>query len=380
MKKVMTLALTLSSIFLFSACNNKKQIKDLGIIHEEEFGGVYIKKTIEDFNNYGFNYGDSVDIKFSNGYKLVDQPYYNGYYVDANNSLLVGYPGYDYIKAAINYGDDLFIVASLKETDTATITLNKKGKYKDIQEACDIHYYDERSRYSSDSEFSNFREINVGNIKSGILYRSASPCDNKHNRVAYTDKLIEDAHIEFIMNLADTREKIDGYIEKYDLVHNAPYFLSVYNQDKCFITFNSLDSVDPIGLNMNYLSDDFRNKVSEGCKAMLDSDGPILVHCLEGKDRTGFVCIVLEALMSATYKEIVDDYMKTYDNYYGIVKGDPKYEIIKKRNVDAMLSFICNGSDYTKGDLSSYAKEYLIKGGMSLDEVNSLINILKKKV
>ena len=378
MKKILTLGLTLSSVFLFSACNNKKQIKDLGIIHEEEFGGVYIKKTIEDFNNYGFNYGDSVDIKFSNGYKLVDQPYYNGYYVDANNSLLVGYPGYDYIKAAINYGDDLFIVANLKETDTATITLNKKGKYKNIQEACDIHYYDERSKYTTDSEFSNFREINVGNIKDGILFRSASPCDNKHKRVAYTDKLIENVHIDFIMNLADTREKIDKYITQYDLEHIAPYFLSIYNQNRCFITFGTLESVDPIGLNMNYLSDDFRNKVSGGCKAILDSDGPILVHCLEGKDRTGFVCIVLEVLMSATYEEIVDDYMKTYENYYGIVKGDPKYEIIKKRNVDAMLSFICNGSDYTKGDLSSYAKGYLVNGGMTIDEVNSLIDILKK--
>lgn len=378
MRKILGLTLTISSIFLFSACNNKKQIKNIGVIHEEEFGGVYIKKTIEEFNKLGFKFGDSVDIKFSNGYTLIDQPYYSGYYVDANNSLLVGYPGYDYIKAAINYGDDLFIVASLNELDTATITLNKKGKYKDIQEACDIHYYDERNKYSSDSEFSNFREINVGNIKEGILYRSASPCDNKHNRVAYTDKLIEDAKIEFIMNLADTREKIDNYIIEYDLEHIAPYFLKVYQQNKCFITFNSLDSVNPIGLNMNYLSDDFRNKVSEGCKAILYSDGPILVHCLEGKDRTGFVCIVLEALMSATYKEIVDDYMKTYDNYYGIDKSDSRYEIIKKRNVDAMLSFICGGSDYTKGDLSSYARKYLINGGMTDSEVTELINILKK--
>lgn len=378
MRKILGLTLTISSIFLFSACNNKKQIKNIGVIHEEEFGGVYIKKTIEEFNKLGFKFGDSVDIKFSNGYTLIDQPYYSGYYVDANNSLLVGYPGYDYIKAAINYGDDLFIVASLNELDTATITLNKKGKYKDIQEACDIHYYDERNKYSSDSEFSNFREINVGNIKEGILYRSASPCDNKHNRVAYTDKLIEDAKIEFIMNLADTREKIDNYIIEYDLEHIAPYFLKVYQQNKCFITFNSLDSVNPIGLNMNYLSDDFRNKVSEGCKAILYSDGPILVHCLEGKDRTGFVCIVLEALMSATYKEIVDDYMKTYDNYYGIDKSDSRYEIIKKRNVDAMLSFICGGSDYTKGDLSSYARKYLINGGITDSEVTELINILKK--
>ena len=34
--------------------------------------------TIDDFNNYGFKFGDSVDVKFSNGYELLDLPYYNG--------------------------------------------------------------------------------------------------------------------------------------------------------------------------------------------------------------------------------------------------------------------------------------------------------------
>ncbi len=381
MKKVIAIALGLSLITISSACTNKKQIKNIGIIHEEEFGGVYIKKTIEEFNSLGFNFGDSVDIKFSNGYKLKDQPYYNGYYVDANSSLLVGYPGYDYIKAAINYGDDLFTLAELDESMTATITLNKAGKYKDIQEASDIHYFDDRTKYTTDSEFANFREIKVGNIKDGILYRSASPCDNKHNRAHYTDTLMSEANIDYILNLADTNAKIEGYIETYNLEEISPYFVSIYRSNNCYLAFptEELNSgVDPIGLNMNYMSDDFREKVALGIKDTLNADGPILIHCLEGKDRTGFVCMIFEVLMSATYKEIVDDYMLTYDNYYKINNNDPRYEIIKKRNIDSMLNFICNGADYTKGDLSSYARSYLINGGMTDSEVTSLINMLKK--
>ena len=42
------------------------EVKDLGTEHESEFGGVYLKIGIDDFNSLGFQYGDSVDIVFSN--------------------------------------------------------------------------------------------------------------------------------------------------------------------------------------------------------------------------------------------------------------------------------------------------------------------------
>ena len=377
MKKIFTFILCLLGLLSFASCNNKKlQVVDVEIADDDEFGGVFIKKTIEEFNSLGFKYGDSVNITFSNGYELKDQPYYNGYYVDANNSLLVGYPGYPYIKAAINYGDDLFEVANLKLTDTATITLNKKGKYKKIQDASDIHYYDEREKYDSDVIFANFREINVGNIKDGILFRSASPCDNKHKRASFVDKLMEQNKVAYIMNLADTKEKIDSYIAQADF--NSPYFLSLYGSNKLFLSFANDNSVMPLALNMNYMSEDFAKKVAAGMGSLTGSDGPYLIHCLEGKDRTGFVCIVIEALMSASYQEIVDDYMLTYDNYYNIDINDSRYEIIKARNVDAMLNFISNGNDYKKTDLSQYARKYLKFGGLTDAKIDEIINKLKK--
>jgi len=50
---------------------------------------------------------------------------------------------------------------------------------------------------------------------------------------------------------------------------------------------------------------------------IIANDGPYLIHCTEGKDRAGFVSAVLEALMGADLQEIVADYMKSYENYYG---------------------------------------------------------------
>lgn len=79
------------SFIMVSGCDRQTQLSNVAIIHEEEFGGVYIKNTIEEFNALGFNYGDSVDITFSNGFTLKDIPYYNGYYTQNGEELLVAY-------------------------------------------------------------------------------------------------------------------------------------------------------------------------------------------------------------------------------------------------------------------------------------------------
>ncbi|MBR6288008.1 MAG: tyrosine-protein phosphatase [Acholeplasmatales bacterium] len=380
MKKLISLLFTFMFMIVLASCGNDVKLENYGVMHETEFGGVYIKIEIDDFNELGFEFGDSVDIEFTNGYKVNDIPYYNGYYVDAGETLLVGYPGYEYIRLGINYGNDYWVIAGLKDTDKANVYLKEKAKYKDIQETMNIQYKDERSYYESDAEFANYRMVNVGNIKSNILYRGASPCDNKHKRAAYVDELMEEDNINFIINLADTAEKIEGYIEKDDF--NSQYFLSLYRRNLVLLGASPNEKVMPLAMNMNYKSDEFRGKVADGFKQMLSFNGPYYVHCQEGKDRTGFVIIVIEALMGATYQEIVDDYMLTYKNYYKITKesDELRYRIIKERNVDAMLKFLIGDENKELNglDFVPYIKTYLINGGMTEAEVNELINKLSK--
>ena len=230
-----------------SACKkNTPAVSGLGVIHEPEFGGVYIKITIDDFNAKGLEYGDSVKVEFSNGCVLDDLPYYNGYYTLTGSPLLIAYPGYDYVKAAINNGDDLWVVAGLKETDTVSVTLCESGKYAAIQNARNISYLDERERFPSDEVFANFRNITVGNIKPGVVYRSASPCDNQHNRATYTDALMRAAGVSCILDLADSDEKIQKYISTDGF--SCEYFMTVYENA----------GVIPLALNMNYSSAEFK--------------------------------------------------------------------------------------------------------------------------
>lgn len=374
MKKIFSLILALLLCFAaLTSCGKaeKPELKSSAVTHETKFGGVYFDKTIEEFNALGFEYGDSVNIAFSNGKTLEDIPYYNGYYVDIGEAVLVAYPGYPYIDAMINYGDDLYLALELDENCTADITLCERGKYAGVQKARDIQYSDEQGE-QSDIVFANFRAVNMGDLKKDVLYRSASPCNDEHNRASVTDRLAAEAKIGFMLNLSDNESDILGFIaaDTFD----SPYFLSLFTSGK----------VAPLGLSANFKSESFGEKLAQGLEAVAQSEGPVLIHCVEGKDRTGYVLMLLEALCGATYGEIVDDYMLTYDNYYGINKtSDPeRYDIIKEKNLDVMISYM-TGTPAEDGfenvDLAKSARALLIKTGMTEDSVNRLYSRLTGK-
>lgn len=357
---------------IYNNNENNYLVDNYPIIHNAKNGGVFINITIDDFHDLGFEFGDSVDIKFSNGYELLDLPYYNGFYVDINEPLLIGYPGYDYIKVAINYGEDLYIKANLTENDMATISLKEKAKYIKIQKAMDISYEIEQGN-TPDAVFANFRNVKVGNIKENILYRSASPSDNAYNRAPVVDKLIKEAGINHIIDLSNKDEDLKNLVNKDDF--NSPYFLTLYNANK----------VTALGMKMQFKKQDFKEKLVKGLTAIADNSGPYLVHCVEGKDRTGYVMMLIEALLGASYQEIIDDYMETYKNYYGITKETDKdrYETIKEKNIDVMLHYIIddenNEKDLSKIDnYATLAKNYLLSIGMTEEIINKIIKQLSE--
>ena len=367
---------------LLTACGKKQEpvvVQDLPIIHETEFGGVYPEITIEDFNALGFKYGDSVDVEFSNGFKFTDIPYYNGYYTKNGEPLICAYPGYPYIRIGINNGGDLWEKAGLDDSMTVTITLNTAEKYLQMQETMNLSYSDIREEYPSDEVFANFREVTAGDILPGTLYRSASPCDNQHNRAPYVDELAEQAQIGFILDLADNDEKIQKYFAKDDF--HSYYMKSLYDTGKDF----------PAAVTAAYETAPFRASLAAALTALAHSDGPYLVHCTEGKDRTGFVCVLLEALCGATFEEIRTDYMITYDNYYELnrEKDPTKYDFVVENLLSPMMvaieeerydlptmfklfSGVADGTVPEEVDLAQHAANYLTSAGMTEEDVKRL--------
>lgn len=340
------------------------QLKNCPISHQDGSSGLYLEMSIEDFNDLGFAYGDTVDLAFSNGYEMEEVPYFTGYYTEPYQPVMVAYPGHAKVKVTINYGEDLWEVAGLEKGDTVSVSMHEKGGRLDEQKASDLHYTDVREDYASDEVFSNFREVTVGNVKKGTMYRSASPCDNIHRRASCTDRLASEAGIKCIVDLADSDQEIEAFLASEDF--DSPFFKELYTNHK----------VLPLSLTMNYLDVKFQKALAEGLTAMAQEEGPYLIHCQEGKDRTGFVCMLVEGLCGASYQEIVEDYMLTYDNYYGInrEKDPERYETIKRRNIDFMIREVISDEnvDITKADLAGYVKDYLLRIGMDEQTIDRL--------
>ena len=295
---------------------------------------------------------------------MNDVPYHTGDYVDMGNPVLVAYPEHSEIEVHIYHGDDIWKIAGLDDSMTASVVLNEKGKYQDEQTINGLTYTYEQGDLP-DAVYANFRAVNVGNLKENILYRSSSPVDNQINRASVTDKLCQEANIQYVINMADGKDDIESFIDQDDF--DSPWYSELYERDQ----------VCALDMDINVNTEQLFQKLAEGFTNMAHHDGPYLVHCLEGKDRTGVACMLLEALAGASEDEIIQDYMKTYDNYYSVTENTDAelYSKIRAANIDKMITFITDGEsvDPAKPDqLSKYAEKFLVDQGMKPDDVQAL--------
>ena len=343
-------------------------LKDGGIMENTDYGSIYLDITIDDFNALGFEYGDSVDIVLSNGFTAEDIPYYTGYYAPYGALELCAYQGTPHIIFCRNYGH-LWTEANATPDITATVTLHERGKYSAVQNAMGRSSSTAREDYTSDEAFANFRALKGGSLKENLFYRSASPYNNYYNRAPYVDALMREADINFVLSLADGPEKTDTYIAESDF--NSPYFLELYDSGR----------VASLNLSPSFKDDAYRASLIAGLRQLMANDGPYLICCLEGRDRTGFASALIESLAGASYDEIQADYMTSYADDYGITEeSDPEgYQTICDVRLSEILCYI-EGLDDDSGlenvDYQAGAKQYLLDGGMSEAEVDQLIELI----
>ena len=333
----------------------------------EKYGHALLDVSIADFTAMGFNLGDVVTVKA--GTFEGDMPFFDGYYVDKGAYMVRAYPGHEFIAVCINYGR-FADTAGIGIGDDVTITLKAPASALDVQVMNALVYTNVREDYASDEVFANFRAVQVGQLGEGKLYRSASPVNNENNRAPITSRLITDAGVKTVMNMADTDEEIRSYIaaEGFD----SAYYAQLYHGG----------SVIALAMPVNYSSDEFAEGVVKGLTFLSGKEAPYLVHCTEGKDRAGFAAMLLEALMGASKEEIIADYMTSYVNYYGIdpVADAGKYNMIAEKNVVDMLRKVCGlakDASLEGADLAAGAEAYLLKHGMEAEAINRLKNNLK---
>lgn len=328
-----------------------------------EFGAAMLDFTQADMTEAGFTLGDVISISIDD--KEIIMPYYDGFYTRNGEYLCVAYPTYPSICFTAN---NIGLPKELTglEGHSVVVKMVEKGGRLDVQTALSMSYTIDREDYPnfSDTEFANARASKGGRLASGVLHRSSSPFCNDINRAFYVSEYLKREKVRTVLNLADTEEKM----KSYDM---PPYSRTLWEEGNVILCPLKADPT----------ADDYNNRLIEALKELPLRPAPYVVHCMEGKDRTGYVCALLEGLCGATYEEIVADYLITYDNYYLITpKNDPILcNTLVSLRLNTCLMYYAGVNDEAQLPSVDYAKafsSYLLTHGMSQQQIDALVQAL----
>ena len=163
----------------------------------------------------------------------------------------------------------------------------------------------------------NFRDLggmprqDGGVTTSGVLYRSDAP--------HVGDRVPQDAPEwppAVVVDLRDEVELNEGPHPMADLaeVHSVPLLEDV--------EIGASDRLDDHELTTLYQSivDHAAKKLVEVFRIVLNADGPALIHCAAGKDRTGVSAALLLSLVDVRRDAVVADYVRTDGNMFRVLQ------------------------------------------------------------
>ncbi len=375
----------------------------------EAFYGCDVNISIKDFIALGFEFGDACSVVLENDlyrYEFKSVPFYNGYYTKTGVPLLCGYgyavkenrgddyqytrTDYPYLRFCFN-NREMWNLLHLTTDMKCTITLVDRGGFDYEQKLVgsltyskDFEDYEAKDGASKEEVFANFRAVRSDAIKENVLFRSASPFDNANNRAPYVNDLAKANGIDYVLNLADSEKKIENYKEN-EIWPELDYARQLLDNDRVCL----------MAMSAAYEGAAYQSALARGLESALAHNATkILFHCTEGKDRTGFVGVVLESLCGASYKEMRDDYMITYDNYYNLTEESDKtaYDYIVELKFNDMIDYLLTFDPsleakedgtydlaaVTPENYAAAARNLLAKAGMSEENLQALIALLKK--
>jgi len=189
------------------------------------------------------------------------------------------------------------------------------------------NYSNDVKDYPSEAVFANFYEVTGGEIAPGIIYRSFSSLNSteKDSRSSYVNALAEEVGIEYLIALSYSDKSVKDAITKAE----------GYCIDLC-------KGGNYIAPSMGYLYFQQKEKDTQVLRAMIDNDGPYLIHCNVGRDRSGFVVLLLQALCGCTAEEMQECEARALCNLYNIEYGSKEYNTVVSCTYDRNLYLIAN--------------------------------------
>ena len=353
---------------------------EAGIYEIKKSGNIVLSIGAESMKKLGYEPADIILVKI--GDAVMEMPIGTSYTdVDSGKPICcfrTNSSGIEVVSLAINAGSlaSVMGIAELRTIDadpgyewvyadgldadaTVFISMAQKQGYADeyaMHQVSGVRT-NNREDYAnlSDEEYANFRAVETSGMGKDTLFRSSSPINPALNRNREADEALLRSLIQTVMNMSDSEEKMKKY---------ADYTLTNY----------SACQIIALDMGMDFTAEDFGQTLAEGFRFLASHDGPYLIHCLEGKDRTGFAAAVLECLMGASAEEVVQDYMLTFYNFYGVEPGTQQYEEIEKGNLEVSLTKAFGiPSIWDDGvDLSACADTWLGSIGMRPEEISAL--------
>lgn len=212
----------------------------------------------------------------------------------------------------------------------------------------------------SDEDFANFREVEALGLKTKLLYRSSSPIDNTSERAYYSARFLEQHSIHNIVNLENTASQALSF---------AGYNNSFYSKQNILFA----------PLNSSLTSEQTKESIKQIILFINESEGPVLIHCKDGAEKTGIVCAILQTLNCASYDYLKAEYIKSYLNLY---IAENQKELIDPLNMHFrnQLSEILGLTNHNiiYLNLNKYTKYYLENCGLSNNEISCAAKKLRK--
>ncbi|MCR4590219.1 MAG: tyrosine-protein phosphatase [Lachnospiraceae bacterium] len=357
---------------------------DTRILKVDGEGDIVLEITQEDLDNAGFSIGDQVKVRIKKYDYTEKMPYFtNDSDSESDECALIidgDHASLSTAKSSFAEDEDLFdkktgndgkIVWEDYEKkngvgESVKIYLHEKGEYLEQYQMRNPERTNDRDDYSSGRKYANFREVTAGTIGQDVLFRSSSPINKAIGRNDYAAKHMEKAGINTVINLSDSRKEVEKYLKE----SGNTYYKKLYDRGNVAI----------LDLDYDFDSDAFRKGMADAVRFMSTHEAPYLIHCTEGKDRTGMLCAILEALMGASIREMTDDYLNTYKNFYHYSSDSEEYEYARKvylRELFRAMADADSNSELSDADYHAAVLQYLKEGGAKDYEILKTIEKLK---
>ena len=358
----------LSVVLLFAGCKKAAAPFTVGITKIKKSGNVTLDTSFDEMKANGIEVGDIITVKVSD--RTFELPVGTSYTDVDVGCMICRFDTEDNeIALAINMGSFASETGiAEKQTIEADpgyrwnmnvaevgIVLKEKQGYRTEYDARNLTRTNVRTDYAdlSDADFANFRAVKVTGIRENILYRSSSPIDPDLGRNETAMQAAENAGIRSVINLSDSEAAMTAFEAFADSYYSGCSILNVE-------------------MGYDFLSADFGEKVKACVLFLIENDGPYLVHCKEGKDRTGMLCAILECFAGASVEEVKADYMATYRNFYHVEQGNETYDILLRNNLVKTLCALFGVEDLETANLREKAGSYLSSIGLTEKQLDAL--------